>query len=63
MSNHIDYFERKCPVCGKTFYPLPEHVYTRFRKGKWLKFCSWTCFRKDEKEHPVDDRRRKETGY
>ena len=58
MRKGIEFFERNCPICGKKFYPLPEHVYTRYRNGEWLKFCSWTCFRKDEKDHEV----RKETN-
>ena len=29
-----------CPVCGKEFFPYPEHVYSA--SGK--RYCSWTCF-------------------
>ncbi len=33
-------------LCGKKFYPAPEHVY----KIRGKKVCSWTCMRKAEKE-------------
>lgn len=34
-----------CPICGKEFDYTEEWVY---KKGP-LRFCSWTCLRKDEK--------------
>ena len=49
MHRHI------CPVCEKEFYCYTEHVYKRRDprhktcKDKTVYFCSWTCFRIDEK--------------
>lgn len=28
-----------CPVCGKEFFPFPEHAY----KAGGKRYCSWTC--------------------
>jgi hypothetical protein len=38
---------RICPVCGKEFFPTPEHVYKIyfFRKG-YVLTCSYSCHRK-----------------
>lgn len=35
-------WEKICPICGKHFFPTPEHVY---KNGKKV-FCSYTCFLK-----------------
>ena len=29
-----------CPICGKEFFPYPEHVYRVGGK----RYCSWTCY-------------------
>ena len=40
-----------CPMCGKEFYPGPEHAYTDSHKRK---YCSWTCFNhRNDKKIPV----------
>ena len=36
--------EKRCPICGKEFYPRAGWVY----KSQGKEFCSWKCFRKDE---------------
>lgn len=39
------YESRKCPICGKEFYPSGRWAYKKL--GKY--FCSWSCLRKWEK--------------
>lgn len=43
--------EKTCPVCGKTFVvqALKYYTYKRFRQGKPIYLCSWTCFEKDRR--------------
>ena len=55
MNEQMDYLQRrydkKCPICGKTFAYYPsEHVYKHSKGRETLYFCSWTCMRKHEKE-------------
>ena len=34
--------EKRCPVCGKIFFPSPAHVYKD--KRSWGRLvCSWGC--------------------
>ena len=40
----------KCPICGKSFVPAPYHVYKMFIKGSYRYLCSWSCYRKAERE-------------
>lgn len=42
---------RTCKCCNKEFLvAVPgEYVYKRVIKGKTCFFCSWTCYRKEEK--------------
>ena len=47
--------ERKCPVCGKTFWIMDanwsyKQVIKALKGTVW--FCSWGCMRKYEKEKP-----------
>lgn len=30
-----------CPICGKEFFPYPEHVYS----ANGRRYCSWTCYK------------------
>lgn len=52
MPGKKNFVTRFCPMCGKEFYPTPEHVYTDSRKRM---YCSWTCFnhRDDHKVKPI----------
>lgn len=48
-------FEKTCPICEKIFFlpPGSHENYAYQHKGKGEKkryFCSWTCYRIDEKE-------------
>ena len=53
---HRGYYEM-CPICGKMF-AVPDrtdYVYKRIRNTHKtnktvIYFCSWTCYRKDEKK-------------
>lgn len=49
-----------CPVCGKEFFPTPEHVYRAGKGIRTIFFCSWSCLnRKDEAKHtPKKGKRR-----
>lgn len=38
--------ETKCPICGKTFFKYPQHVYKYRDKNKLIHVCSWTCLNK-----------------
>lgn len=40
--------ERVCPVCGKLFFLVPEHVY-KDRRAPYKKVCSWGCVCKSER--------------
>ena len=56
-------FNMKCPVCGKLFFVgdrgayVYKHIVYTYKKGKFIGyhgtfyFCSWTCFRKAEKQN------------
>ena len=48
MNLVFDLYERKCPVCGKTFEASIQHVYRigDMTRGRVKWFCSWTCYRK-----------------
>lgn len=37
---------KRCPQCGKEFYPTPSWVYRNPKAGKT--WCSWKCLREDE---------------
>ena len=45
-------FEHTCARCGKEFECGAEYVYKRggMKSSASIYFCSWTCFREDEKE-------------
>lgn len=52
-----DYLGREvhCPVCGKYFLVPPLNVYKLAnRKGDLSHYCSYTCFRKVQKEREKD---------
>ena len=40
----------KCPVCGKEFLYNSSTVYKLPSKTGMVQYCSYTCFRKCEKE-------------
>lgn len=40
----------KCPICGKTFVPAPQHIYKFTDKGRIKSVCSWGCMRAHEKK-------------
>ena len=40
---------RVCPVCGKEFILPIENIYKLTIKGVRVDFCSYTCFRVEEK--------------
>lgn len=40
----------KCPICGKYFIKPVENVYKLNIKGKTKHYCSYTCFRVDQKK-------------
>ena len=56
-------YNMKCPVCGKLFFVgdrsgyVYKHVMYSYKSGKYsgynstAYFCSWTCFRKMEKQN------------
>lgn len=56
--NTVHIIERKCPVCRKTFFPYPEHVYKDARDKK-RNVCSWGCVLKSErlKEEAAEGRK------
>jgi YHS domain-containing protein len=55
---------KECPICGKTFYPAPEHLYKLVIKGKTYHYCSYTCYRVDQKklERKTKSKRNHRTG-
>ena len=40
----------KCPICGKTYIPAPDHVYRSYNGKKLV--CSYKCSCQSRKEHP-----------
>lgn len=52
---------KKCPVCGKTFYPNEEWAYRLYGEPWREPVCSWTCVRKSE-QIKKENRKRKR-GY
>lgn len=47
---HSRYAERACPVCGKMFYPMPDHALRIGAEGSRYLVCSYSCMRKWEKK-------------
>lgn len=46
--------ECKCQICKKRFIPTAAWVYKRNDSY----FCSWTCFRKEEKKREATRKRK-----
>lgn len=42
--------QSKCPVCKKLFVKPPETVYKLTVNGRKKVYCSYTCFRVDQKK-------------
>ena len=55
-------FEKKCQICGKVFYILDGDMWTykRTEGGCRVWFCSYSCFRKDQKTHEPEKKRKPE---
>lgn len=51
--------DRKCPVCGKPFILPPENTYKLIIKEKRVDYCSYTCFRVEQKKQ---ERNKKNKG-
>lgn len=54
-----------CPICGKDFFVPDSDVWAyrrcnseRSKASQYKFFCSWTCFRQYEKEHPRKNKSR-----
>ena len=45
------FFEKTCPVCGNKKFLLSPETYVYKIREKY--FCSYSCKRKYEKEHPT----------
>lgn len=43
----------KCPICGKKFFPAPQHMYRmRDKYGRKTQYvCTWTCYCEAERRH------------
>lgn len=52
--------ELKCPICGKTFVPAPEHIYRDKRVWRGSFVCSYGCMLKSE-QMKNESRKRKES--
>lgn len=50
MKDGLDYSEKTCRRCGKTFIVHGEWAYTNKDKNRKKWWCSWSCMRADEKE-------------
>jgi hypothetical protein len=51
--------EGKCPICGKNFVIPPNTVY-RIKIGNSIKtYCSYTCFRVEQKRQESKRQKRK----
>ena len=46
----VGFVSVKCPICGKTFVPAPEHAYHTYNGKKLV--CSYKCSCQSRKEHP-----------
>ena len=49
-------FEATCPVCGKVFYPSPEHVY--HMPASKARVCSYHCMVEAERRHEANKKPR-----
>ena len=48
--------ERKCVICGKTFYANILWAYKVKHYGKETEYyCSWTCYRKQGKRRKYEN--------
>ena len=57
MSKDLGFgIDAKCPVCGKEFNYYHQHVYKRIVNNRTVHYCSYTCFRKSEKE--IEEKRK-----
>lgn len=52
--------ELKCPICGKTFVPAPEHIYRDKRAWRGNFVCSYGCMLKSE-QMKNESRKRKDS--
>jgi hypothetical protein len=50
-SGYNMYSEKKCPVCGKKFHPMPDHALRIGGEDSRQLVCTYSCMRKWEKEH------------
>lgn len=55
---HLSDHTRKCPICGKLFWPpdLDTYVFKRTQQRSIVYYCSWHCLREYEAHH-VDGRK------
>ena len=58
-SNSIVLKERNCPVCGKLFIVPVENIYKLTVTGVLTHYCSYTCYRKVQKEQEEKKVRKK----
>lgn len=50
ISDEAENWERVCPICGKHFLVPPLNVYKLTIKGITYHYCSYTCFRVEQKK-------------
>ena len=41
---------KKCPVCGKNFIKPQANLYRISVNGRIVDYCSYTCYRKEQKK-------------
>lgn len=56
----VNFMIKKCPECGKEFYPATEHI---FKDGSKV-FCKWSCYNHymAKKEADKKEREKKRNG-
>lgn len=54
---------KKCPVCGKLFPLPPENVYKLSINDRVTHFCSYSCFRVEQKKQEEKHKKKKSEEY
>lgn len=52
--------ERKCPYCGKPFFPTKYHAYKENYKGCIKLFCRYTCMLRYREKHKPPKQKKEE---
>ena len=52
--------EKKCPTCGKPFFPTKYHAYKEEYHGHTKWFCKYTCMLRYREKHKLPKQKKEE---